>query len=335
MNPRPSVGWLLAAVLVFPLVAGAQSQGFDRAARGSLSGRVLFSSSNSPAQHVEVMLAPLTGGMASTVQTDADGEFQFNGLRQGTYILTVHEPGYEQVQETVRVSGMEPGLTLTLQKSGAPPSGQTGDTVSVRELSIPEKARKEFLKGVERREKHDPAGSLPHFQRAIAAYPSYYEAYLQMGFAYNSLGKPEETEKAVRAAVELSSENFADADFALSELLGQENKFDDAEKAARHGVELKPASYVGHFLLGQALYGLHRFKEAEASARKVVSLKRDFAAVHLLLANIHIRTNDAPALLVDLNSYLTLDPEGPAAAQARQLRESIQQRIATATATNQ
>ncbi len=335
MNPRPSVGWLLAAVLVFPSVVAAQSQGFDRAGRGSVSGRVLFSSSNSPAQRVEVTLAPVSGGMASTAQTGPDGEFQFNGLRQGTYILTVHEPGYELIQETVRVSGMEPGVMLSLTKTGAPPSGQAGDTVSVRELSIPENARKEFLKGVQRREKHDPAGSLPHFQRAIAAFPSYYEAYLQMGFAYNSLGKPEETEKAVRAAVELSSENFADADFALSELLGEENKFDDAEKAARHGVELKPASYVGHFLLGQALYGLHRFKEAEASARKVLSLKRDFAAVHLLLANIHMRTNDAPALLNDLNSYLTLDPDGPAAAQARQLRETIQQRLAAASATNQ
>src|SRR6266849_365925 len=296
MNAQPSVGWLLAAVLVFPSVVGAQSQGFDRAARGSVSGRVLFSSSNSPAQRVGVTLAPVSGGMASTAQTDADGEFQFNALRQGTYILSVNEPGYEQVQETVRVSGMEPGIMLSLKKTGAPPSGQAGDTVSIRELSIPEKARKEFLKGVQRREKHDPAGSLPHFQRAIAAFPSYYEAYLQMGFAYNSLGKPEETEKAVR-----------------------------------HGVELKPASYVGHFLLGQALYGLHRFKEAEASARKVLSLKRDFAAVHLLLANIHIRTNDAPALLNDLNSYLTLDPDGPAAAQARQLRETIQQRLAAAT----
>src|SRR6266849_1923602 len=300
MNAQPSVGWLLAAVLVFPSVVAAQSQGFDRAGRGSVSGRVLFSSSNSPAQRVEVTLAPVSGGMASTAQTGPDGEFQFNGLRQGTYILTVHEPGYELIQETVRVSGMEPGVMLSLTKTGAPPSGQAGDTVSVRELSIPENARKEFLKGVQRREKHDPAGSLPHFQRAIAAFPSYYEAYLQMGFAYNSLGKPEETEKAVR-----------------------------------HGVELKPASYVGHFLLGQALYGLHRFKEAEASARKVLSLKRDFAAVHLLLANIHIRTNDAPALLNDLNSYLTLDPDGPAAAQARQLRETIQQRLASASATNQ
>src|SRR5207245_9986393 len=129
---------------------------------------------------------------------------------------------------------------------------------------------------------HHPAQSHPHIHHAIAALPSYYEAYLQIGFAYNSLGKPQETEKAVRAAVQQSSENFADADFALSELLGEENKFGDAEKAARHGVELKPASYVGHFLLGQALYGLHRFKEAEASAKKVLSLKRDFAAVHLL-----------------------------------------------------
>src|SRR5947209_16285697 len=120
MNPRPSVGWLLAAVLVFPLVVGAQSQGFDRAGRGSVSGRVVFSSSNSPAQRVGVTLAPFTGGMASTAQTDADGEFQFNGLHQGTYILSVNEPGYELLQETVQICVIEPGHMPYLNKDSTP-----------------------------------------------------------------------------------------------------------------------------------------------------------------------------------------------------------------------
>src|SRR5260370_3225585 len=181
MNAQSSVGWLLAAVLVFPSVVGAQSQGFDRGSHGSVSGRVVFSSSNSPAQRVEVTLSPVSGGMPSTAQTGPDGEFQFNGLRQGTYILTVHEPRYEQVQETVRVSGMEPGIMLSLNKTGTPPSGQCADTVSVRELSIPEKARKEFLKGGQRRDKHAPAGNLPHLHRDTAAVASYYETYLPLG----------------------------------------------------------------------------------------------------------------------------------------------------------
>ena len=44
-------------------------------------------------------------------------------------------------------------------------------TVSARELSIPEKARKAFFKGSQLLALRDWAGSLSEFQRAIAAFP--------------------------------------------------------------------------------------------------------------------------------------------------------------------
>ena len=56
-------------------------------------------------------------------------------------------------------------------------SQPAGYAVSVRELSIPPKALHAFEQGVELLAKKDPAGSLPHFQRAIAEYAGYYEAY--------------------------------------------------------------------------------------------------------------------------------------------------------------
>ncbi|HYL10239.1 MAG TPA: tetratricopeptide repeat protein [Candidatus Acidoferrales bacterium] len=330
MNPRRPASWLFVVTLIFPLLARAQSNGFDSGGRASLSGRVLLLGSNFPAQRVEVKLTPISGGLPFAVLTDAEGRFQMNGLHEGTYFLGVREKGYDEIQETVQVSRGSGGLTFWLKKSDAPAAEETGPTVSVRELSIPAKARHEFQKGMERREKEDPAGSVPHFQRAIGIFPSYYEAYLQMGFANESMGQTAEAEKAIRTSVELSDENFAEADFALCELLDNQKQFDDAEKMARHGLQLSPASWVGHFLLSQALYGMNRFKEAEESAKKVLSLKRNFASVHLLLANIHLRRHDRPALLEDLNSYLTLDPDGPQATQARHLREAVQQSLAAA-----
>ena len=327
MVPRFPVVSVLTAILIFPLGLTAQTMEFDRIARGSVSGRIFLTPGNSPAQGIEVKLTPVAGGLPVTVRTGSQGDFQAFGLREGNYIVSVKEAGYEPIQETVHVgSGPEMGLLLSLNKSGVPP-GQTGNTVSVRELSIPVKARKEFEKGLQLENKKDAAGSLPHFQRAIAAFPSYYEAYLQISLVYEQLGQHAEAEKAVRTSVELSGESYPEADFALGQLLADQKQFDDAEKIARRGLVGKPASWVGNFILGQALYGMNRLKEAEASARKVLSLKRDFAMVHLFLANIHLRTNDAPALLNDLDAYLALDPDGAQSAQARLLRDSVQQSL--------
>ncbi|HWF13464.1 MAG TPA: hypothetical protein VG272_06995, partial [Candidatus Acidoferrales bacterium] len=55
--------------------------------------------------------------------------------------------------------------------------------VSVRELSIPPRAVHEFQKGIDRLKKEDANGSLPHFERAVADFGDYYEAYFEIGIA--------------------------------------------------------------------------------------------------------------------------------------------------------
>ena len=62
-------------------------------------------------------------------------------------------------------------------------SPEPGQVVSVRELSIPPKALHDFQKGAELLAKKDAAGSLPHFQRAVEEFASFYEAYYKMGVA--------------------------------------------------------------------------------------------------------------------------------------------------------
>ena len=54
----------------------------------------------------------------------------------------------------------------------------------------------------------------------------------------------------------------------------------------------------------------------------------DHPQLHLLLANIHIRKRDYPALLKDLDSYLKLAPDSPTSDQARQTREKVRRALA-------
>src|SRR6202163_2976444 len=81
-------------------------------------------------------------------------------------------------------------LCMPLLSRAQPPESR--HVVSVRELSIPPKALRAYQKGVERLAKDDPAGSLPHFQRAVAEFATYYEAYFEIGAAELKLWSSEE-----------------------------------------------------------------------------------------------------------------------------------------------
>src|ERR1700694_3803066 len=89
-------------------------------------------------------------------------------------------------------------------------SPESTHAVSVRELSIPPKALHAFQKGIERLAKDDAVGSLPHFQRAVAEFAGYYEAYFEIGVADLKLWRTADSERALRKSIELSGGQYSE-----------------------------------------------------------------------------------------------------------------------------
>ena len=120
--------------------------------------------------------------------TRSRGEFEFHNLRPGQYVVEVAEKGYQVARQTVDLFfGSRPGVMLLLEPTiqAGLKRPETGHSVSVQELRVPRKARKAFTKGLrELNKKNRPDRSVPHFQKAIALYPEYDEAYVQLGVAH-------------------------------------------------------------------------------------------------------------------------------------------------------
>ena len=207
------------------------------------------------------------------------------------------------------------------------------DVVSVRELSIPRKAHRAFEQGIERSLKNDTAGSLPHFQRAVAEFATYYEAYYMIGEADLKLWRIADAEQAFRASINLSGGKYAPAQFGVAAILDYQKKFAEAERVTRIGLDLDSISWYGHYYLGLALFGLDRLEEAEKSAREALRLKTDSAETEILLIDIHSREKNYRALLKDLDEYLKLDPDSPNGVRARALQESAQRVLAQTEST--
>ena len=289
-----------------------------------LRGSVRTSDDGRPMEMIKVDLKRMTGEVIGTTFTRSNGEFEFNGLRNGMHYLVVEEKGYEPVRESVEIfHSSRPGLLIFLKRPIVVVSSEPGNIVSAHELSLPRRAREAMQKGMDRLGKQDLKGSLIQFQRAVAAVPTYYEAYHQMGVAHMRLGQATEAEQALRKSIELSEGRYSEAYFPLASLLSNQQRFGEAETLTRQGLGLDGNAWQGHYELARALVGLNRVDDAEKSAREARTRKPDFPPLHLVLANIHIRKRDYPALLEDLDTYLKLEPSGPLSDKARQMREAV------------
>jgi tetratricopeptide (TPR) repeat protein len=204
---------------------------------------------------------------------------------------------------------------------------KSSNMVSVRELSIPPKAHQEFEHGIELLAKNDAAESLPHFQRAVAKFASYYESYYEMGVAYWKLERIADAEQAYRNSIELSSGLYTWSLVALGAVLNYQEKYIEAEEVLRRDLELDPTSWYGHFYLGWTLFGLNRLEEAEKNVREALSQETNSRETLWLLADIHIREKDYRAVVQDLDKYLKLDPDSPNAVIAKTVRGNAQKAL--------
>ncbi|MFZ0967401.1 MAG: carboxypeptidase regulatory-like domain-containing protein [Candidatus Acidiferrales bacterium] len=319
----------LCAGLVFlavsPSYLWAQGSPNEREGR-TIEGNVYIGESNRPASDVMVRLSNAEESSLDEARTESNGEFAFRGLHPGSYTLTVDAQGFEKASVSIDLSfTSSKGNILRLRKSGGDEQPHGGGAeVTVHMLSMPANARAAFDAGKQKlyRDKN-PAGSLEDFQKAVSISPSFYEAYEQMGLAYLELGKPDDAEKAASKSVELSKDKYPAADFDLGAMLMNRRQFADGEKIVRHGLELDPNAWIGHYELGRALFYEKRIPDALKSAEEARTLQPNAAIVYRLLALVHMSEHDDSAVLQDLDAYIKLDPDSALGLRAKQLRDKV------------
>ena len=328
---RCRVSLLIAAFMLTASSPEALPQQTAPARGLFISGVVRDDDTHDALSAVALELQRISGDTASPpVVSGTRGEFQFNGVVSGDYRITAHQKGYETATLDIMLGGIPlSNVSITLRRSAVAPGSVPGDAISAHQLSIPEKARDDFDKGFKllNGTKPDYRRALTYFERAIKEYPDYYEASMQIGIAYSRLGDNSSAEQILHKTLAMNP-NYADAYGALALVLCDEKKFAEAEPPARKAVELDQSSWQANYELGRALYGLDRSGEAEPVVQAALKLKLDDGPMHLLLANIHVKLRNYPALLDDLNAYLKIEPTGADADHARDLREKVQQAIA-------
>jgi len=339
---------LALLVLLLGSASRCHTQGMDPSMNGSgngsmgsmgtmeysISGNVRDNATGQAVNGVRVDLKREGVTVGSTVTTN-NGGFQFNSTPSGEYVLEVQADGYETAEQEVDITeAPADGVSIDLRRRpGGSPAGSGGAVMSSHELSVPPKARDAYNKGIGlMRSNPDYKAAIAQFQRAIAIFPDYYEAYAVEGVSYMALGDEPSAEQAVRKSIELSSGKYPEAIFLLAAILNKSARFPEAETVARQAIALDATAWQGYFELGHALSALNRPQEAEPNAIRARDLNPANPRAFLLLANIHIQLNNSAAELQDLDGYLKIAPPGPQTDAVRKSRDQLQKSIPDAQA---
>ncbi len=302
----------------------------------AILGTVRDATSHEPLPGVRVEFELGGGSLAASPEsTSTEGQFRFFGV-PGDYIIEAKKEGYLPARQKVSINTqqeMQVWIDLVRQPAEVSSASGPGEAISAHQLTIPSKAREAYGKGISLVDsKKDYAGAIAQFESAIRDFPSYYEAYAEMGITHYYMGDATTAEADLRRAIELSSGKYPVAIFDLAELLNNIGRFADAEPVARQAIAAEESSSRGYYELARAQYGLKRPAEAEVSATKARDLKPDYPLVYLILTNIHIALHSYTAVLSDIDAYLKLDPSSPTSEQVRKTRQQVARAIEKAQA---
>jgi hypothetical protein len=133
-----------------------------------------------------------------------------------------------------------------------------------------------------------------------------------------------EAEQAFQISIDLTEGGYAPPELGMGMVLCEKQELRQAETVIQRGLDLEPGSAAGKYFLGLAQFGLNHL------VRRSAVCDRHFCAgpspqAYFLLAKIHQRQNNSPALVEDLQAYLKLDRHSPGSKQARALLEQTQQ----------
>jgi tetratricopeptide (TPR) repeat protein len=319
--------FLLASILAVPQNIFAQGLGNDTV---SLTGTIYSEKSKRPVQQASIRLCD-TGGnlLAQTITTDS-GQFDFRQVKRSNYILTIDAAGYQPYTDHLELSfTSDRGISIYLTPvPGDPAATSPAGNVSAHEMSIPQKARDLMASGEKKLySDKNPQAALTDLQQAVSVAPAYYEAYYKIGMADLTLGTKPEAEKSFRKSIEVSNDKYGEPVFGLASFLIDTGDLAQSETMTRHGLELSPNAWFGHYQLGRILFNEKKVAEAEKSALQARSLAPNAAIIYRLLSNIHLNQKNYPALVADLDAYIKLDPDSPAGVRAKEIRKQVQENI--------
>lgn len=274
---------------------------------------------------VMVTLETSDGVPVATHQTDWNGDFQFVGLSAVIYTLSVKADKFQKYQQTLDFTDARVtyhNVSIALSPIDKPAVNLTA-LPSLTDQAAPKSARKEFEKGIRAWRGNKPTEARKHLEKAVEEYSCYARAQAALAEVDLAEHKLESAEAGYKRAIHCDG-SYSDAFYQLAQLYMAERKPADSEAILREALRLSPSAWLFHYQLGNAQFVMGEYLEASQDFLTAQSLHPHMPAeIHVKLAKTYLKMAQYAKALAEIDTYLRLSPEGPYAASAKKISETL------------
>lgn len=273
-----------------------------------------------------IMVSLSDAGSAMTAPRQQPGKI--SNLDWPTCELYREAPGFlsERVRMTGNASRGIVQVGTILLHSVSPPRASA---VSVISLAAPDKAKKAFDKGREQEQKGRWAAACDYFKRAIADYPRYALAWLELGRSQIKQNSFTEAQQSLQQAVS-QDPKFMDGYVELARLAAQQQNWKELADYTERVVDFSPDSSPEFWFMNSAAnYNLGDVKRAETSVQRGLRMdaKHQFPQLEYLYGLILARKGDFKSAIEHVSAYLQLSPNAKDGASAQETLAGLQKQV--------
>lgn len=203
-----------------------------------------------------------------------------------------------------------------------------GFTVSVTSLEAPEKAKKAFNKGEQEIRKGRWQAACDYFKSAVAMYPRYALAWLELGRTQVRQNSFVEANESFKQAVTQDSK-LTDGYVELARVAAQQKNWKELADTTEKLIQIEPESSPEYwFLNAAAYYNLADLERAETRITHGLRLdgRHQIPQMEYLYGLILGDKKDYKSAAEHIDAYLRLAPDSEDAEAARNARNAYLQR---------
>ncbi len=274
-----------------------------------------------PATRAVVMLHSASSPFTVRVFSDSHGRYRFARIPTGAYTLTAYVPSAGEVRRTIEVgpgtADQKRRVVVSLRLDDIERTG--AGTVSTRDLSIPDKARREFVKANELLAKNDVRAAIAHLERATGIAPQFSAAWNQLGTIAYQTQKFHMAEQHFRRALKENPDDYSPL-VNLGGVLLNLGQLDEAWKYNVDAVLKRPADPLANSQLGMTYLALNKYELAEKYLLEASRLDpAHFSHPQLQLAEVYLRRKEPLRAADQLEDFLRYHPDYSRAAAMRRV----------------
>jgi tetratricopeptide (TPR) repeat protein len=228
--------------------------------------------------------------------------------------------GYRTTTGTLRQ-----GATIVLKRVG----DHEGSTISMASLNAPKDAKKAYDKGAAAMGEQKWPAAQKNFEKAVAIYPEYSQAWSDLGEAFREQAQNKEAQDAYEHAIQVDPK-YVKAYVQLARLLLTEGKSQETLDVTTKAFQFNPLEYPGiYFYDAVANLNLKRLDPAQKSAERAIQLDVDheIPRAENLLGTILAMKGDYPGAIEHFKKYVVLAPKAPDIPKVKEQIAALEQRV--------